>query len=175
MSRIDYLGCSQFTWEFYEEQTRKTENACLTYNRTHVSEFPIRLDCNDERLSEKEVLINEAYRGVVTINGKDYDLYQQYYYDVYEIEVYAGLDPLGDIREWLMPAGLVTGVGGFIITAAAISNPVGLAAGVVLSVGGIVTTLAGEAKPTTSWLYLGRIYNYHLNSMVIKYRKELRE
>ena len=170
VSRIDYQGCSWQTWDYYKNKTHETEDAWLAYKRNHSSDYPIRLECG-EWLFDSDVLVHEVYRGVGIVDGKEYDVYQQYYYDVYETDVYGGIDPLGKYRAWLFPAGVTTGVAGLAITIAA-TSPAGIVAGAVIGVGGLAITIAGEAKPM-NWELLGTIYD--IRNMKTKYRKELRE
>ncbi len=170
VSRIDYQGCSWQTWDYYKNKTHETEDAWLAYKRNHSSDYPIRLECG-EWLFDSDVLVHEVYRGVGIVDGKEYDVYQQYYYDVYETDVYGGIDPLGKYRAWLFPAGVTTGVAGLVITIAA-TIPAGIVAGAVIGVGGLAITIAGEAKPM-NWELLGTIYD--IRNMKTKYRKELRE
>jgi len=170
VSRIDYQGCSWKTWDYYKNKTHETEDAWLAYKRNHSSDYPIRLECG-EWLVDSDVLVHEVYRGVGIIDGKEYDVYQQYYYDVYATDVYGGIDPLGKFRAWLFPAGVTTGVAGLVITIAA-TGPAGIVAGAVIGVGGLAITVAGEAQPM-NWELLGTIYD--IKNMKTKYRKELRE
>ena len=170
VSRIDYQGCSWQTWDYYKNKTHETEDAWLAYKRNHSSDYPIRLECG-EWLVDSDVLVHEVYRGVGIVDGKEYDVYQQYYYDVYATDVYGGIDPLGEYRAWLFPAGVATGVAGLVITIAA-TGPAGIVAGAVIGVGGLAITVAGEAKPM-NWELLGTIYD--IRNMKTKYRKELRE
>ena len=166
VSRIDYQGCSWQTWDYYKNKTHETEDAWLADKRNHSSDYPIRLECG-EWLVDSDVLVHEVYRGV----GKEYDVYQQYYYDVYATDVYGGIDPLGKYRAWLFPAGVATGVAGLVITIAA-TGPAGIVAGAVIGVGGLAITVAGEAQPM-NWELLRTIYD--IRNMKTKYRKELRE
>ena len=172
VSRIDYQGCSWQTWDYYKNKTHETEDAWMEYKRIHKNQCPLRLECYEHKV-EEDVFIHEVYRGVGIIDGQKYDIYQQFYYDIYAMDVYAAIDPIGEFRDYLLPIGISLGVGG-IITAVALTGPWAIAAGVAISVAGVAITIAGELKPL-DWKLIGTIYNYHPDSVTFKYRRELRE
>ena len=170
ISRVDCLGCN--SWEYYKQKTHETEDAWMEYKRKHKNQCPLRLEWYEHKV-EDDVYFHEAYRGVGIIDGQEYDIYQQFYYDIYAMDVYAAIDPLGEFRDSLLPASISLGAGG-IITAVALSGPWGIAAGVVISVAGVAITVAGEVKPL-DWELIGTIYNFYPDSITFKYRRVLRE
>ena len=170
VSRIDYQGCSWQIWDYYKNKTHETEDAWMEYKRIHKNQCPLRLECYEHKV-EEDVFIHEVYRGVGIIDGQKYDIYQQFYYDIYAMDVYAAIDPIGEFRDYLLPIGISLGVGG-IITAVALTGPWAIAAGVAISVAGVAITIAGELKPL-DWKLIGTIYNYHPDSVTFKYRREL--